>query len=141
MLVANVTSLGAHADLVLLEDWDALRLQEVRVSSTHPILSEARRRGWQWLPGDPGPDGKPLVGTLVKGGQVVTVPHHGGARAQTLRWSAGTGAVWTITNVYGAVVASQEDVLRTSRAVRDGALAAAARTTCRSAATATARTR
>ena len=98
----------------------------MRIAPGHPLLQAARRRGWQWIPGLPGEDGKPLVGMLARRGQVTILPHATGLRAQSVRWRAGEGPVWTVTNVYGAIPYDDSHALDTARLVRAGALETAA---------------
>ena len=70
ILVANATSLESSWPAIRLEPWDCMLVQESRLPALSWLRTELRQRGWRYVPGTVGADGRDLVAIIIKTGAV-----------------------------------------------------------------------
>ena len=66
ILVANATTLEASWPAIRLEPWDCLLVQESRMPALSWLRTELRQKGWRYLSGATGADGRDLVSIMIK---------------------------------------------------------------------------
>ena len=68
ILVANATSLEASWPAIRLEPWDCLIVQECRLPALSWLRTEMCQKGWRYLSGTVGAEGRDLVAIIIKTG-------------------------------------------------------------------------
>lgn len=118
VFTANLTSAGGGWSLIRDLPWSVALLQETRQRQDSEARADARRRGWQVIPGERDADGRDLVWIVAKEGAISEVKLGLGPRAVGAVWSPGGPTALRLYNIYGQVDRRAEAKAETSELVR-----------------------